>query len=82
MEEHNVTVDGVTYDLPHPFITIATQNPMGSAGTQPLPESQLDRFMICLSIGYPNLEKQIEILNHVAMIIQLKELKKLLQKKM
>ena len=62
MEEHNVTVDGVTYDLPHPFITIATQNPMGSAGTQPLPESQLDRFMICLSIGYPNLEKQIEII--------------------
>ena len=62
MEEHNVTVDGVTYDLPHPFITMATQNPMGSAGTQPLPESQLDRFMICLSIGYPNLEKQIEII--------------------
>ena len=62
MEEHNVTFDGVTYDLPHPFITMATQNPMGSAGTQPLPESQLDRFMICLSIGYPNLEKQIEII--------------------
>ena len=58
MEEHNVTVDGVTYDLPHPFITMATQNPMGSAGTQPLPESQLDRFMICLSIGYPNLENK------------------------
>ena len=50
MEEHNVTVDGVTYDLPHPFISIATQNPIGSAGTQPLPESQLDRFMVCLSI--------------------------------
>ena len=62
MEEHNVTVDGVTYDLPHPFISIATQNPIGSAGTQPLPESQLDRFMVCLSIGYPDLDKQIEII--------------------
>ena len=57
MEEHNVTVD-----LPHPFISIATQNPIGSAGTQPLPESQLDRFMVCLSIGYPDLDKQIEII--------------------
>lgn len=62
MEEHNVTVDGVTYDLPYPFISIATQNPIGSAGTQPLPESQLDRFMVCLSIGYPDLDKQIEII--------------------
>ena len=62
MEEHNVTVDGVTYDLPHPFISIATQNPIGSAGTQPLPESQLDRFMVCLSIGYPTLESQMQII--------------------
>lgn len=62
MEEHKVTVDGKTYELPQPFICIATQNPFGFAGTQPLPESQLDRFMICLSIGYPELEKQIEII--------------------
>lgn len=62
MEEHNVTVDGKTYVLPQPFICIATQNPFGYAGTQPLPESQLDRFMISLSIGYPELEKQIEII--------------------
>ena len=63
MEEHTITVDGKTHILPLPFICIATQNPLGFAGTQPLPESQLDRFMVCLSIGYPTLEKQIQILN-------------------
>lgn len=63
MEEHTVTVDGVTHPLPSPFICIATQNPLGSAGTQPLPESQLDRFMVCLTIGYPSRENQIRILN-------------------
>ena len=62
MEEHTITVDGETHVLPLPFICIATQNPLGFAGTQPLPESQLDRFMVCLSIGYPTLEKQVEIL--------------------
>lgn len=63
MEEHTVTVDGETHVLPSPFICIATQNPVGSAGTQSLPESQLDRFMICLSIGYPSLENQVRIIN-------------------
>lgn len=63
MEEHTVTVDGKTHVLPSPFICIATQNPIGSAGTQSLPESQLDRFMICLSIGYPSLENQMRIIN-------------------
>lgn len=63
MEEGNVTVDGVTYLLPRPFICIATQNPVGMSGTQPLPESQLDRFMIRLSIGYPSTEDQIRILD-------------------
>lgn len=63
LEEHTITVDGKTHILPLPFICIATQNPLGFAGTQPLPESQLDRFMVCLSIGYPTLEKQIQILN-------------------
>jgi MoxR-like ATPase len=53
MEEGNVTVDGKTYYLPKPFIVIATENPYGSAGTQPLPLSQLDRFMVCISMGYP-----------------------------
>lgn len=63
MEEHTITVDGETHHLPAPFICIATQNPLGSAGTQPLPESQLDRFMVCLSIGYPTLENQMKIIN-------------------
>ena len=63
MEEGQVTVDGVTRQLPNPFIVVATQNPVGSAGTQMLPESQLDRFMIQLSIGYPSCEDQIKILN-------------------
>ena len=53
MEERQVTIDAVTRDLPKPFIVIATQNPVGSSGTQMLPESQLDRFMIRLSMGYP-----------------------------
>ena len=62
MEEGHVTVDGVTRDLPAPFTVIATENPIGSAGTQLLPESQLDRFMVCLSMGYPEHEDAIEIL--------------------
>ena len=62
MEENAVTVDGVTHRLPNPFICIATQNPVGSLGTQPLPESQLDRFMIKMSIGYPDAAEQAEIL--------------------
>ena len=62
MEERHVTVDGVTHPLPAPFLCIATQNPAGAAGTQPLPESQLDRFMVCLSIGYPSLENQMNII--------------------
>lgn len=62
MEEGNVTVDGVTRQLPTPFTVIATENPIGSAGTQLLPESQLDRFMVCLSMGYPSHESAVEIL--------------------
>lgn len=62
MEEGQVTVDGVSHKLPQPYTVIATQNPLGSAGTQPLPESQLDRFMLRLSIGYPALEQETKIL--------------------
>ncbi len=61
MEEGIVTVDGVSHKVPDPFIVIATQNPKGSAGTQMLPESQLDRFMVCMSMGYPDEESEIEI---------------------
>ena len=62
MEERSVTVDGETHPLPNPFICIATQNPVGAAGTQALPESQFDRFMVRLSIGYPSSEDQVNIL--------------------
>lgn len=62
MEEGKVTIDGNTLDVPDPFIVIATQNPTGSAGTQLLPESQLDRFMICISLGYPDIQNEIQII--------------------
>ena len=67
MEEGNVTVDGVTRALPEPFTVIATENPLGSSGTQMLPESQLDRFMVCLSMGYPEHEAAVDILKGNAM---------------
>lgn len=62
MEEGKVTVDGVTRELPKPFFVIATQNPIGSVGTQLLPESQLDRFLEKLSIGYPGEQSEIDLL--------------------
>ena len=62
MEELAVTVDGVSHPVPKPFICIATENPVGSAGTQPLPDSQIDRFMVRLSIGYPSTADQVNIL--------------------
>ena len=88
MEEGRVTVDGVTYKIPEPFICIATQNPVGSAGTQNLPESQLDRFMVRLTMGYPSLQSQIDIvknrqagdpMNAISPVISLKELLKMKQ---
>ncbi len=62
MEEHNVTVDGVTHRLPEPFMVIATQNELGYVGTFPLPEAQLDRFMMKVSMGYPSLEQEVGII--------------------
>lgn len=62
MEEKSITVDGNTYKLPEPYTVIATQNPIGSAGTHNLPDSQLDRFMIKLSMGYPTINDEISIL--------------------
>ncbi len=62
MGELSVTVDGVTRQVPSPFVCIATENPVGAVGTQPLPDSQLDRFMVRLAIGYPSREDQIAIL--------------------
>lgn len=62
MEEGKVTVDSVTREVPKPFVVMATQNPIGSVGTQMLPESQLDRFMIRLTMGYPDMKSEIGIL--------------------
>ena len=62
MEEKSITVDGNTYKLPEPYTVIATQNPIGSAGTHNLPDSQLDRFMIKLSMGYPDFSGEVNIL--------------------
>jgi MoxR-like ATPase len=62
MEEHQVTVEGETRPLPRPFFVIATQNPTDQLGTYPLPESQLDRFLMCISIGYPDRESERALL--------------------
>ena len=62
MEEGKVTVDGETHCVPSPFVVIATENPVGSSGTQLLPESQLDRFMISISMGYPDHQSLVELL--------------------
>lgn len=62
MEEQQVTVDGQTHMLPHPFVVIATQNPVGSAGTQLLPTAQLDRFLMKLSLGYPDRRSQVMLM--------------------
>ncbi len=83
MEEGTATVDGVTRPLPDPFTVIATENPYGSSGTQMLPESQLDRFMICVSMGYPEHADAVAILkgnalnpvSHVTPAMDLEELK-------
>ena len=83
MEEKRITIDGVSRNMPEPFHVIATQNPVGSIGTQMLPESQMDRFMIRISIGYPEnideiqlvKERQLENpLNHVRQVISKEEL--------
>ena len=62
MEERQVTVDGVSHSVPTPFIVIATQNPTGAAGTQLLPDSQIDRFMVSLSLGYPDPKDEVTML--------------------
>ncbi|GGG12341.1 ATPase [Lysinibacillus alkalisoli] len=64
MQEHHITVDGQTYALPTPFIVMATQNPFGALGTYPLPLAQLDRFMVRLSMGYPDFEAQVALLRN------------------
>ena len=74
MEEGQVTVDGTTHPLPQPFMVIATQNPVEHEGTYPLPESQLDRFLMRLSVGYPNRQAEMDILDAHATVGTLGEL--------
>lgn len=76
MEEGNITVDGITRQLPEPYIVIATQNPIGSIGTHMLPESQLDRFMIRITMGYPDIKSEIEILKSKQGKLPLNEIEK------
>lgn len=66
MEEKSVTIDGKTRDLPQPFFMMATQNPIEYEGTYPLPEAQLDRFILKLSIGYPSFEEEVEMLSRTS----------------
>lgn len=75
MQEGSITVDGATHKVPAPFIVIATQNPLGTAGTQMLPEAQLDRFMIQLSMGYPDFQAQVSLLSDRQKKDPLKELR-------
>ena len=63
MEEHQVTVDGITHPVPQPFIVLATQNPGEFVGTYPLPEAQVDRFFLRISIGYPTIEQEMDVLD-------------------
>ncbi len=86
MEEGNVTVDGVTYDIPEPFMVIATQNPTGYIGTYPLPEAQLDRFALKIKMGYPTEDEEINImrtrrcsnpLDTVKVLLSIEEIKSL-----
>lgn len=65
MEEHRVTVDGVTYELPRPFVLFATQNPLDYEGTFQLPEAQLDRFLLKVTVGYPRQEEEVDLLGRV-----------------
>ena len=75
MEEHQITVDGITYKLKEPFMVLATQNPMEYEGTFPLPEAQLDRFMMKVNIGYPDETSELNMLKRFKEINPLTELK-------
>ena len=81
MEEGQVTVDGVTHKLPQPFLVIATQNPTGAAGTQLLPDSQMDRFMVRLSLGYPSIRDEAAMVRRRQGVDPLAELVPLLNRR-
>lgn len=75
MEERQVTVDGETYPLPRPFLVLATQNPVESESTFRLPAAQMDRFLICLSMGYPGAEEEVQMLRSLGDSIPLETVK-------
>ena len=74
MEEQSVTVDGVTHLLEKPFFVMATQNPIDYEGTYPLPEAQLDRFLLKMKMGYPEMDEEIEVLNRAQKTLPIEEL--------
>lgn len=74
LEEHSVSADGVTYRLPSPFFVLATENPIEFEGTFPLPEAQLDRFLLKFSMGYPSLEDEVDILSRQRVTHPIEEL--------
>ena len=80
MEEGEVTVDNVTYPVPQPFMVIATQNPIGAKGTQMLPDSQLDRFMIRLTMGYPDPQAEAEIIRRKQQGISLEQVQQVVSR--
>ncbi len=80
MEERRVSVEGVTREVPKPFLVIATENPTGSAGTQMLPESQVDRFLISLTLGYPDFDHELQMARSVARASRLDALKPVITK--
>lgn len=81
MAEGRITVDGVTHSLEKPFLVIATQNPVDHEGTFPLPEAQLDRFLMKFSVGYPTLEDEMTILNRLQLSHPVNDLKAVVSSK-
>ena len=79
MEEGRITVDGVTRELPDPYVVIATQNPLGAVGTHSLPEAQLDRFMIRISMGYPDRESEVAMLKQERVNVAIDSLEEIIQ---
>lgn len=82
MEERKVTVDGVTREVPAPFLVIATQNPVGAAGTQYLPEAQMDRFMVSMSLGYPDYDRELSMAKDIALEEKYHQIRPVLSKEM
>lgn len=80
MEEKQVTIDGVTYPLEEPFFVIATENPIETAGTFPLPEAQLDRFLMKLSMGVPDFEEEIAIMNRFLVDNPMRDIKSVISR--